>query len=257
MTGYPGSPSTATLEAVLRLAGDAVRVEWAINEKSAFDTAFGASLAGTRSLVCLKSVGLNVALDSLMVANLAAGDGGFVILTGDDPGGWGSQNEQDSRPLVAAAEVPLLEPTAVADARPIMRWAFELSECFQVPVVVRITQALAAGRTSTCPPPAAALSSGSPALSASRIVSTSCRSMWSSITGACRPPSAGCRASLKHRPGISERSCQPGRRRPRSGASRKGILAAGYAYQKLADVLAQSRPASPAHPAPEHTLSAP
>jgi len=128
VTGYPGSPATGVVDALLHLAGDQVRIEWAINEKSAFDTAFGASLAGFRALLCLKSVGLNVALDSLMVSNLAAGDGGFVILVGDDPGGWGSQNEEDSRLLVAAAEVPLLEPTSLKDAQPVMKHAFDLSE---------------------------------------------------------------------------------------------------------------------------------
>jgi indolepyruvate ferredoxin oxidoreductase alpha subunit len=158
VTGYPGSPSTATVEALLRLAGDQVRIEWAINEKSAFDVAFGASLAGVRSLLCLKSVGLNVALDSLMVSNLAPGDGGFVILVGDDPGGWGSQNEEDSRPLVASAEIPLLEPTSVVEALAVMSHAFDLSERFHVPVAVRVTRALTLdrGEIELQPPGAAA-----------------------------------------------------------------------------------------------------
>ena len=151
VTGYPGSPSTATLEALLRLADEQVRIEWAINEKSAFDAAFGASLAGIRSLVCLKSVGLNVALDSLMVSNLAPGDGGFVILVGDDPGGWGSQNEEDSRSLVAAAEIPLLEPTTTSEARAVLRQAFELSERHKVLVAVRITRALTLDQTTLSP----------------------------------------------------------------------------------------------------------
>lgn len=146
VTGYPGSPSTATVEALIRLADPATRIEWATNEKSAFDSAFGASLAGVRSLLCLKGVGLNVALDSLMVSNLAGGDGGFVILAGDDPGGWGSQNEQDSRLLAAAAEVPLLEPTSAGEAPGMMRRAYELSEEFHVPVVARITRALSGDR---------------------------------------------------------------------------------------------------------------
>ena len=146
VTGYPGSPATGVVDALLEMAGGGVRVEWAVNEKSAFDAAFGASLAGQRALLCLKSVGLNVALDSLMVSNLAAGDGGFVILVGDDPGGWGSQNEEDSRPLVAAAEVPLLEPTSLEDARGVMVEAFRLSERFRVPVAVRMTRALAVER---------------------------------------------------------------------------------------------------------------
>jgi indolepyruvate ferredoxin oxidoreductase alpha subunit len=147
VSGYPGSPATATVEALLRLDGRRTRIEWAINEKSAFDAALGASLAGVRSLVCLKSVGLNVALDSLMVANLAAGDGGLVVLAGDDPGGWGSQNEEDSRLLAAAAEVPLLEPTSVDDARMTMRLAFDLSERHALLVVVRVTRALSLDRS--------------------------------------------------------------------------------------------------------------
>jgi len=146
VTGYPGSPATATVDALLRLAPDAVQIEWAINEKSAFDTAFGASLAGVRALVCIKSVGLNVALDSLMVSNLAPGDGGFVLLVGDDPGGWGSQNEEDSRPLAAAAEAPLLEPTRLIEAGLVMQHAFALSERYQVPVVVHITRAFSLAR---------------------------------------------------------------------------------------------------------------
>lgn len=148
-TGYPGSPSTSVVDALLQLASDQLRIEWAVNEKSAFDAALGGSLAGIRSLLCLKGVGLNVALDSLMVSNLAAGDGGFVILVGDDPGGWGSQNEQDSRPLIAAAEIPLLEPPSVADAPAVMHQAFDLSEQFRVPVAVRITRALVLDRTET------------------------------------------------------------------------------------------------------------
>lgn len=144
VTGYPGSPATAAVEALLRTGVDpaVVRIEWAINEKSAADAALGVSLAGGRALVCLKNVGLNVALDALMVANLAPGDGALVILVGDDPGGWGSQNEEDSRPLAAAAEVPLLEPGSVAEARAVMRYAFDLSERVKIAVVVRVVRAL-------------------------------------------------------------------------------------------------------------------
>jgi indolepyruvate ferredoxin oxidoreductase, alpha subunit len=163
VTGYPGSPSTEVVEALVALqgqglCGDALQIEWASNEKSAFDAALGLSLAGRRSLVCLKNVGLNVALDSLMVANLAGGPGGLVVLVGDDPGGWGSQNEEDSRPLVAAAEVPLLEPVAIEELEPAMGHAFLLSEQFQVPVALRLTRSMfsvtmdAAPRRS--PPPA-------------------------------------------------------------------------------------------------------
>jgi indolepyruvate ferredoxin oxidoreductase alpha subunit len=103
---------------------------------------FGASLGGMRSLLCIKSVGLNIALDPLMAFNLSGCNAGLVILVGDDPGSWGSQNEQDSRALALTAEVPLLEPTSVSDARAAVRQAFQLSEEIGQPVVVRVTRAL-------------------------------------------------------------------------------------------------------------------
>ncbi|TEU10478.1 MAG: hypothetical protein E3J21_26385 [Anaerolineales bacterium] len=143
VTGYPGAPATAVVNEILELTSpDEVQVEWASNEKVAIEMAFGGSLGGTRSLLCVKSVGLNVALDPLMALNLSGCNAGLVILVGDDPGGWGSQNEQDSRALALAAEVPLLEPTTVSDARAAMRQAFQLSEETGLPVIVRVTRAL-------------------------------------------------------------------------------------------------------------------
>jgi indolepyruvate ferredoxin oxidoreductase alpha subunit len=94
-------------------------------------------------MLCVKSVGLNIALDPLMTMNLSGCRAGFVILVGDDPGGWGSQNEQDSRALADLIEIPWLEPATVADARSAMIQAFSLSEELGIPVVVRITRALA------------------------------------------------------------------------------------------------------------------
>ena len=142
VTGHPGSPGSAVVDELLQLGQPHLRIEWAVNERSAFDAAFGASLASMRALVCFKSVGLNVALDSIMVSNLAGGDGGFVVLTGDDPGGWGSQNEQDSRPIIAAAEIPLIEPSTPAEGRQVMSRAFQLSERFKTPVALRVTYAM-------------------------------------------------------------------------------------------------------------------
>lgn len=259
VTGYPGSPSTATVDALLRLAGPGVQIEWAINEKSAFDAAFGASLAGVRALLCLKSVGLNVALDSLMVGNLAPGHGAFVILAGDDPGGWGSQNEQDSRLLAAAAEVPLLEPASAAQARETMRRAFALSEQFRLPVVVRITRALA---VEVAPLP----------------------------NGTAEPPAPSERPAAFQRQGERlnvlpihvvdyHRQLQAGLARVQAafedsglnrteGAGRRGVLAAGQLHHKLAQTLDQllpgpgaaGRPAVLAlatlHPLPEERLTA-
>jgi indolepyruvate ferredoxin oxidoreductase alpha subunit len=143
VTGYPGAPATAVVNRILALTSpDEVQVEWTSNEKVAMEMAFGASLGGSRSLLGVKSVGLNIALDPLMAFNLSGCNAGFVILVGDDPGGWGSQNEQDSRVLALAAEVPLLEPTSVSDARAVMRQAFQLSEEMGLPVIVRVTRAL-------------------------------------------------------------------------------------------------------------------
>jgi len=143
VTGYPGAPVTAVVNSILALTSpDEVQVEWTSNEKVAIEMAFGASLGGMRALLCVKSVGLNVALDPLMAFNLSGCNAGFVILVGDDPGGWGSQNEQDSRALALAAELPLLEPTSVSDARAAVRQAFGLSEETGLPVIVRVTRAL-------------------------------------------------------------------------------------------------------------------
>jgi indolepyruvate ferredoxin oxidoreductase alpha subunit len=143
VTGYAGSPTTAVVDAIVaQCTADRVQVEWTSNEKVAIDMAFGASLAGARSLLCVKGVGLNVALDPLMTLVLAGCQAGMVLLVGDDPGGWGSQNEQDSRMLALAAEIPLIEPRSVRDARDAMREAFALSEQVGVPVMVRITRAL-------------------------------------------------------------------------------------------------------------------
>lgn len=143
VTGYPGAPATAVVNGILQLTSpDQMRVEWTSNEKVGIEMAFGASLGGMRALLCVKGVGLNIALDPLMAFNLSGCNAGLVILVGDDPGGWGSQNEQDSRALALAAEVPLLESTSVSDARVAMRRAFALSEEMGLPVVVRVTRAL-------------------------------------------------------------------------------------------------------------------
>jgi len=140
-TGYPGSPSTRFLEHLAGIARpEEVYCEWSANEKVALEMALGASMAGRRSCVSMKSVGLNVAMDPLMVANLGGVSGGLVIVLGDDPGAWGSQNEQDSRLLVRAAGVPLLEFSTPQEAYDMMPYAFSVSEKFEIPVVIRETR---------------------------------------------------------------------------------------------------------------------
>jgi indolepyruvate ferredoxin oxidoreductase alpha subunit len=144
VTSYAGGPVTPVVDEILaRTTPEAVHVEWTSNEKVALEMAFGASVGGKRALLCAKSVGLNIALDPLMTLNLSGCNAGLVLLIGDDPGAWASQNEQDSRALIMAAELPLLEPTTVPDARSAMRAAFQLSEETGLPVAVRFTRALA------------------------------------------------------------------------------------------------------------------
>ncbi len=139
VTGYPGSPGTKVLEAILELSRDDAErhIEWSVNEKVAFEIALGASLGGDRALVCLKSVGMNIAVDPIMTANLTGINAGLVILLGDDPGAVLSQNEQDTRLLVDFFELPLMEPSSPQEGRDMVTAAFDISEKFQTVVIVR------------------------------------------------------------------------------------------------------------------------
>ena len=102
---YPGSPSSSVMDAIISSStDDSVHAEWSTNEKVCLEIAIGASLGGTRAVVCVKSVGMNVLLDPLMALNLTGVHAGLVIVLGDDPGAYGSQNDQDTRPLAAFAE---------------------------------------------------------------------------------------------------------------------------------------------------------
>jgi indolepyruvate ferredoxin oxidoreductase alpha subunit len=137
VTGYPGTPSTEILQSAL--AYDEIEAEWSANEKVALDVAMGVSLAGQRAMVTMKHVGLNVASDSLMVIPYSGCIGGLVLISADDPGMHSSQNEQDNRYLARFAKVPLLEPVDPQEAKDFMRLAFELSERYETPVLVRTT----------------------------------------------------------------------------------------------------------------------
>jgi indolepyruvate ferredoxin oxidoreductase alpha subunit len=134
---YPGTPSTEILEA---LAGHKdVYSEWSPNEKVAFEVGLGASLAGARALVCMKHVGVNVAADPLMTASYTGVKGGLVLVTADDPALHSSQNEQDNRNYAKFAKVPMLEPSDSAEAKEYVVAAFEMSERFDTPVLLRTT----------------------------------------------------------------------------------------------------------------------
>ncbi len=132
---YPGTPSTETLEAFAKK--DGVYAEWCVNEKVAVEVALGASAAGARVLATMKHVGVNVAADPLFTAAYTGVGGGFVLLAADDPGMYSSQNEQDSRYYAQAAAIPCLDPADSAEALAFARDAFDLSERFDVPVMLR------------------------------------------------------------------------------------------------------------------------
>ena len=144
--GYPGTPSTEGFEFVEAMihAEPAGRVaQWAANEKVAYDLALGVSYTGRRSLVTMKHVGLNVAMDAYANSALTGVRGGLVLLVADDPGMHSSQNEQDSRRLAKFAWLPVLEPSTVQECYDFTWRAFELSESLQVPVMVRLVTRLA------------------------------------------------------------------------------------------------------------------
>ncbi len=138
--GYPGTPSTETLENFVRM--DGVVAQWAPNEKVALEVAAGVSMGGARVLVTMKHVGVNVAADPLFTLAYTGVGGGLVILAADDPGMHSSQNEQDSRNWGPFAHVPILEPSDSQEALAFTRLAFEISERFDLPVIIRSTTRL-------------------------------------------------------------------------------------------------------------------
>lgn len=144
---YPGTPSTEIMEAVGKYPCEDIEAQWATNEKVALDVAIGASFAGERAFAAMKHVGLNVALDSLMSQTYIGVNGGLVLVVCDDPGIHSSQNEQDTRLLAALAMVPVLEPSDAQEALEFVRIAFEISERFDTPVIVRSTTRLSHTRS--------------------------------------------------------------------------------------------------------------
>ena len=136
VSSYPGTPSTEITEAVAKYPE--VYAEWAPNEKVAMEAAFGASLAGRRSFCGMKHVGLNVAADPLFTISYTGVNGGMVIGVADDAGMHSSQNEQDSRHYARAAKIPMVEPADSAEALAYTKLAYEISEQFDTPVLVKM-----------------------------------------------------------------------------------------------------------------------
>ena len=136
ISSYPGTPSTEITEEAARY--DEIYCEWAPNEKVAMESAFGASLAGRRSFCAQKHVGLNVAADPLYTMSYTGVNAGMVIAVADDAGMHSSQNEQDSRHHAIAAKVPMLEPSDSAEALSFTKLAYEISEQFDTPVLIKM-----------------------------------------------------------------------------------------------------------------------
>ncbi len=140
-SAYPGTPSTEISEFLAKY--DKVYTEWAPNEKVALEVAIGASISGVRSLACMKHVGLNVASDPLYTFSYTGVSGGSVIIVADDPGLASSQNEQDTRMIARSAHIPVLEPSDSSEAKDFIKLAYEISEKYDTPVILRTTTKLA------------------------------------------------------------------------------------------------------------------
>lgn len=141
VSSYPGTPSTEITEELAKY--QEIYSEWAPNEKVAAEVAIGASIAGARSMACMKHVGVNVAADPIFTFSYTGVNGGMVIVCADDPGMHSSQNEQDSRHYARSSHIPMLEPSDSAEALEFTKLAYDLSEKYDTPVFLRMTTRVA------------------------------------------------------------------------------------------------------------------
>ncbi|MBQ2968348.1 MAG: indolepyruvate ferredoxin oxidoreductase subunit alpha [Clostridia bacterium] len=141
VSSYPGTPSTEITEFVAKY--DEVYAEWAPNEKVAAEVAIGSAIAGARSAACMKHVGFNVAADPAFTASYTGTNAGLVFFVADDPGLHSSQNEQDTRRLAIGAKIPVLEPSDSTECKEFTKLAFELSEKFDTPIILRLSTRVA------------------------------------------------------------------------------------------------------------------
>ena len=141
VSSYPGTPSTEITEEAAKYKE--IYAEWAPNEKVAMESAFGASFAGKRSFCGMKHVGMNVAADPLFTIGYTGVSGGMVIGVADDPGMHSSQNEQDSRHYAIASKIPMIEPSDSAEALEYTKLAYDISEEFDTPVIIKMVTRVA------------------------------------------------------------------------------------------------------------------
>jgi indolepyruvate ferredoxin oxidoreductase alpha subunit len=228
---YPGSPSSGTMKALIDVAKEySIYVEWSANERVALEMAIGASMAGRRSLVCTKSVGMNVMVDTLMCLNLTGVNGGLVILLGDDPGAYGSQNDQDTRLLATLLELPMLEPASPSKAFEMMKEAFELSERFNTAIILRVTRSFTQSREAFEPD----------IVNVSQVSGSYQEEPYRFVP---YPGNAvAMHAKLHQRLADFETWANKSQHNVIVGMGPKGILVAGFAYRKLMDVLGVALP---------------
>jgi indolepyruvate ferredoxin oxidoreductase, alpha subunit len=226
VTSYPGSPSSETVEVLIELAEHHnLDVEWSSNEKVAMEIGIGASIAGRRALVCTKSVGMNVMLDPLMALNLTPVNGGLVILLGDDPGGYGSQNDQDTRSLAPMLEMPWMEPATPAEGFAMMQAAFDISEQFHTAVIVRITRSFVQQAEPVDVPEGPHVKTGLGLA----------REPWRFVPVPRNVVEK--HRALHHRLAMIEEWANGAPFNRDDGQGDRGIIAAGFAYRKLRDVI--------------------
>ena len=153
-SSYPGTPASEILSSIAQYRdayGLMMHVEWSVNEKAAFEVALANSYSGCRSAVSMKQVGLNVALDSLMSSAYTGVVGGFLLVSADDPGPHSSQTEQDSRFIAMLAKIPVLDPCSPREAHDFIATAYELSEKYKIPVMLRPTTRVCHARQNVAP----------------------------------------------------------------------------------------------------------
>lgn len=148
VSSYPGTPSTEITENIVKYEN--INVEWAPNEKVAGEVAIGASIAGARSMACMKHVGLNVMADPLFTVSYIGVNGGLVFCVADDPGMHSSQNEQDSRHYAKASKVLMLEPSDSSECKDFTKLAYKLSEEFDTPVILRLSTRVSHSQSLVC-----------------------------------------------------------------------------------------------------------
>ncbi len=214
--GYPGTPSSEILDFYNKHGGKA---QWSPNEKVAAEVALGVSFSGARSFVTMKHVGLNVASDVLFTCAYSGVDGALVFIVADDPGMASSQNEQDTRRYAVAAGVPLLEPADSQEAYDFTRLAFEISEKWKIPVILRVT-------TRVCHSGATVeLREATPALVPNYVKNAATHVM---VPGHARPAHVRLRTKLAE---IQEWNTKEGPNKVIKGTKNLGLIANGVAYQ--------------------------